>query len=238
MMADKGHVWEHMTQEFGLRPIALTTRLLGIRRVRLRTPYDTISDTTKARRYGFHDVVKTEEMFRGSPRNQGAKVHSLKASAASLPAKSPRSRVNRPDPIRPWRRPADCARLVARGRGCERPQGQLRWRRRILRRWSWNRRWYGPSAARQGLRREGKVSAAELIGLDPGVLPLDVNQPAVIVGGDAQLQGRASPPLELRLSSGRIHLRNPPASGMRYIERAVSTMSWWIRRPKRSGKPR
>ena len=36
------------------------------------------------------------------------------------------------------------------------------------------------------------MPAAELIGLDAGVLPLDVNQPAVIVGGDAQLQGQGT----------------------------------------------
>src|SRR5208337_2110114 len=42
--------------------------------------------------------------------------------------------------------------------------------------------------AHQSLGREGQVAAAELVGLDPGVLPLDVNQPAVIVAGDPQLQ--------------------------------------------------
>jgi len=66
MMADKGHVWEYMTQKYGLRPYRLDQLVSwGFGEFVFRIPYDTISDTTKARRYGFHDVVETEEMFRG-----------------------------------------------------------------------------------------------------------------------------------------------------------------------------
>ena len=65
MMADKGHLWDSLTQKFGLRPYRLDQLVSwGFGEFVFRIPYDTISDTTKARCYGFHDVVETEEMFR------------------------------------------------------------------------------------------------------------------------------------------------------------------------------
>ncbi len=65
MMADKGHVWEQKTHKYGLRPYRLDQPVSwGFGEFVFRIPYDTISDTTKARRYGFDDVVETEEMFR------------------------------------------------------------------------------------------------------------------------------------------------------------------------------
>jgi nucleoside-diphosphate-sugar epimerase len=64
MMADKGPVWDTMVAKYGLRPIALE-RLVswGFGQFVFRIEYDVFADTTKARRFGFHDVVETEEMF-------------------------------------------------------------------------------------------------------------------------------------------------------------------------------
>jgi len=64
MMADKGPLWDHMVRKYQLQPhrfeqIAswLFTEFV------FRIEYDVISDTTKARKYGFHEVVETEAMF-------------------------------------------------------------------------------------------------------------------------------------------------------------------------------
>jgi nucleoside-diphosphate-sugar epimerase len=64
MMADKGPLWDNMVTKYGLRP----HRFEEIASWRFsefvfRIDYDVISDTTKARRYGFHEVVETEAMF-------------------------------------------------------------------------------------------------------------------------------------------------------------------------------
>jgi nucleoside-diphosphate-sugar epimerase len=64
MMADKGALWDDMVKKYGLRP----HRFEEIASWRFsefvfRIDYDVISDTTKARQYGFHDVVETGEMF-------------------------------------------------------------------------------------------------------------------------------------------------------------------------------
>jgi nucleoside-diphosphate-sugar epimerase len=64
MMADKGPLWDDMVTKYGLRP----HRFEEIAAWRFtefvfRIDYDVISDTTKARRYGFHEVVETEAMF-------------------------------------------------------------------------------------------------------------------------------------------------------------------------------
>ena len=64
-MADKGPLWDAIVRTHDLRPYTFDEiaawpfldALLGIE-------YDVISDTGKARRCGFHDVVDTEEMFR------------------------------------------------------------------------------------------------------------------------------------------------------------------------------
>jgi nucleoside-diphosphate-sugar epimerase len=64
MMADKGPLWDAMVKQYGLRP----HRFEEIASWRFsefvfRIEYDVISDTTKARRFGFHEVVETEAMF-------------------------------------------------------------------------------------------------------------------------------------------------------------------------------
>src|SRR5262249_20282661 len=64
MMADKGPLWDDMVKKHALRP----HRLEEIAAWRFaefvfRIDYDVISDTTKARQFGFHDVVETEAMF-------------------------------------------------------------------------------------------------------------------------------------------------------------------------------
>ncbi len=65
MMADKGALWDQLTQKHRLRPHRLDQLVSwSFAEFVFRIPYDTISDTTKARRYGFHNVVETEEMFR------------------------------------------------------------------------------------------------------------------------------------------------------------------------------
>src|SRR5262249_20453909 len=57
MMADKGSLWESMIAKYDLRPIPLD-RLVswGFGQFVLRIEYDVFADTTKARRFGFHDV--------------------------------------------------------------------------------------------------------------------------------------------------------------------------------------
>jgi nucleoside-diphosphate-sugar epimerase len=64
MMADKGPLWARIAAEHGLRPVPFD-RLVSWRfgEFVFRIEYDVISDTTKARRFGFHDVVDTEAMF-------------------------------------------------------------------------------------------------------------------------------------------------------------------------------
>jgi nucleoside-diphosphate-sugar epimerase len=65
MMANKGPVWDHLVQRHGLRPYRLDQLVSWeFGEFVFRIEYDTISDTTKARRFGFHQVVDTEEMFR------------------------------------------------------------------------------------------------------------------------------------------------------------------------------
>ncbi len=65
MMADKGHLWDQLRQKHGLRSYRINQLVSwGFGEYVFRIPYDIISDTTKARRFGFHEVVETEEMFR------------------------------------------------------------------------------------------------------------------------------------------------------------------------------
>lgn len=64
MMADKGPLWDAMIAKYGLRKTPLD-RLVswGFGEFVFRIEYDVFADTTKARMFGFHDVVRTEEMF-------------------------------------------------------------------------------------------------------------------------------------------------------------------------------
>jgi nucleoside-diphosphate-sugar epimerase len=64
MMADKGPLWESMIAKYGLRPIPLGDLVSwGFGEFVFRIEYDVFADTTKARRFGFHEVVDTESMF-------------------------------------------------------------------------------------------------------------------------------------------------------------------------------
>jgi nucleoside-diphosphate-sugar epimerase len=63
-MADKGPVWdrivaEHRLQSHRYQDIAVWGYPQGV----FDSDYDIVSDTGKARRFGFHDLVDTEEMF-------------------------------------------------------------------------------------------------------------------------------------------------------------------------------
>ena len=63
-MADKGPIWEKIVEENGLQKfrfeeIAAWDYPDGV----FASDYDIVSDTGKARRFGFHDLVDTEEMF-------------------------------------------------------------------------------------------------------------------------------------------------------------------------------
>ncbi|MGO9316073.1 MAG: hypothetical protein ACLQDI_25470 [Syntrophobacteraceae bacterium] len=64
MMADKGPLWEDMVRKYRLQPYPFE-QIASWRfsEFVFRIEYDVISDTTKARRYGFHEVVETEAMF-------------------------------------------------------------------------------------------------------------------------------------------------------------------------------
>jgi nucleoside-diphosphate-sugar epimerase len=64
MMADKGPVWEGMIAKYGLRKTPLEKLVSwAFGEFVFRIEYDVFADTTKARRFGFHEVVETEEMF-------------------------------------------------------------------------------------------------------------------------------------------------------------------------------
>ena len=63
-MADKGPVWDRIVARHGLRPYAYKEIVSWGYGDFVFTPeYDVISSTAKARRYGFHECVDTEEMF-------------------------------------------------------------------------------------------------------------------------------------------------------------------------------
>ena len=63
-MADKAPVWERIVAKHGLRPHSYRDIVTWAYGDFVFTPqYDIISSTAKARRYGFHDCVDTEEMF-------------------------------------------------------------------------------------------------------------------------------------------------------------------------------
>ena len=63
-MADKGPVWDHIVAKHGLKPFAYDEIVRWTYGDFVFTPeYDVISSTTKLRKFGFHEVVDTEEMF-------------------------------------------------------------------------------------------------------------------------------------------------------------------------------
>ena len=63
-MADKGPVWDGIVAKHGLRPYAYKEIVSWAYGDFVFTPeYDVISSTMKARRYGFHECVDTDEMF-------------------------------------------------------------------------------------------------------------------------------------------------------------------------------
>ena len=63
-MADKGPVWDRIVKKHGLRPFSYPEIVSWPYGDFVFTPhYDIISDTGKARRFGFHENVDTEEMF-------------------------------------------------------------------------------------------------------------------------------------------------------------------------------
>ncbi|MBV8094190.1 MAG: SDR family oxidoreductase [Acetobacteraceae bacterium] len=64
MMRDKAPLWDRLVAEHGLRPIPydqIASWKFGD--FVFSAGFDIISSMTKARRYGFHEVVDTEEMF-------------------------------------------------------------------------------------------------------------------------------------------------------------------------------
>ena len=64
IMADKGPIWDRIVKKNGLKPYSYNEIASWPYGDFVFTPeYDIMSDMTKARRYGFHDVVDTEEMF-------------------------------------------------------------------------------------------------------------------------------------------------------------------------------
>ena len=63
-MTDKGPVWDDLVRRHALRPYRyeqIASWPFGD--FVFDCDYDVISDTTRARRYGFHEAVDTEEMF-------------------------------------------------------------------------------------------------------------------------------------------------------------------------------
>jgi nucleoside-diphosphate-sugar epimerase len=63
-MADKRPVWDRIVARHGLRPFAYQEIVSWAYGDFVFTPeYDVISSTSKARRYGFHECVDTDEMF-------------------------------------------------------------------------------------------------------------------------------------------------------------------------------
>ncbi|MDQ4061749.1 MAG: SDR family oxidoreductase [Pseudomonadota bacterium] len=64
MMRDKGPVWDRVVREHGLQPIPYEQAVSwNYGDFVFSAGFDIISSMTKARRYGFHDAVDSEEMF-------------------------------------------------------------------------------------------------------------------------------------------------------------------------------
>ena len=64
MMADKAGLWAELTQRHALQPIPYSQLVSWNYGDFVFTPeFDVISSMTKARQYGFHDVIDSKEMF-------------------------------------------------------------------------------------------------------------------------------------------------------------------------------
>jgi nucleoside-diphosphate-sugar epimerase len=63
-MADKGALWQAMTEKYGLQPFAWE-QLVGwpFADYVFGSDWDVMTSTTKARQFGFHDIVDSEEML-------------------------------------------------------------------------------------------------------------------------------------------------------------------------------
>ncbi|MCP2257527.1 Nucleoside-diphosphate-sugar epimerase [Streptoalloteichus tenebrarius] len=65
VMADKGPLWAEMTRRHGLEPHAYSDLVSwGFGDFVFSWDYDMVADGSKARRFGFHEYVETEAMFR------------------------------------------------------------------------------------------------------------------------------------------------------------------------------
>jgi nucleoside-diphosphate-sugar epimerase len=63
-MADKGPLWQAVTEKYRLRPFAYDQLVAWpFADYVFGCDWDVMSDVTKSRRFGFHDVVDSEEMF-------------------------------------------------------------------------------------------------------------------------------------------------------------------------------
>ena len=63
-MADKGPIWDGIVEKNGLQKFRFEEiAAWGYPDGVFASDYDIVSDTSKARRFGFHDLVDTEEMF-------------------------------------------------------------------------------------------------------------------------------------------------------------------------------
>ena len=63
-MGDKGPLWEKIVASHGLKPYAYSDIVSwAYGDIVFSTGHDIISDTVKARHFGFHEVISTEEMF-------------------------------------------------------------------------------------------------------------------------------------------------------------------------------
>jgi hypothetical protein len=63
-MADKGPLWARIVAEHGLQPHRYEDIVAwGFGDFVFASDYDIVSNTSKARRFGFHDSIDTEEMF-------------------------------------------------------------------------------------------------------------------------------------------------------------------------------
>jgi hypothetical protein len=63
-MADKGPLWEEMTAKYGLKNVRYTDLVAWpFADYVFSADWDIMSDVTKSRLYGFHDVVDSEAML-------------------------------------------------------------------------------------------------------------------------------------------------------------------------------
>ncbi len=63
-MSDKGPLWQSMVQKYSLLDYSFQDAAAWpFGEAIFNIEYDVMSDTTKARRFGFHEVADTEEML-------------------------------------------------------------------------------------------------------------------------------------------------------------------------------